>query len=364
MSKSTNSIEINGKRYDARTGLPVAKVHAVSRRKSVDGVNSSKATTLLEPKPKTVLKPLSATKVMDLQPPKAHNRSVAKAARVTSQQPSQTLMRHVVAKPGHSLKRHQPAHGHVNNLVAQPVSTLAPKLSVASVHPARLMRAQTTAKSSRVSKFQAANHGAASTSLTSILPVMPDSSLAHKRLHSSEDVFKQALQRATSHLQPSVVPEHLTRRRQLSKSFSIVGTAVVLLLLVGLLGYQNRAALGVRLAASKAGFNATLPSYKPSGFTVGKLDYSPGNVAINYHSNSDKRAFAITEQPSAWNSSTLRDNFVINNDNQFQTVDVAGRTVYIYGKNNAAWVNGGIWYKVQSEGSLSAQQISQLAKSL
>lgn len=304
---------------------------------------------------------------MDLQPPTKHTRSVAKAARVSSQQPSNTLMRHVVAKPGHSLKRHHSAHGHVDGLVAKPVGTVAPKLSVSSIHPDRLQRAHSTVKSNLVRKF---NQNPIATNPTQprvvmpVMPVMPHNKTGQHQSIESTDIFERALQRATSHQQPAALPEDHPHKQRFSKRLSLTATALTLLLLVGLLGYQNRAALTVRLASSKAGFNATLPSYKPSGFTIGKLNYSPGTVAIHYRSNSDQRAFAITEQPSAWNSSTLRDNFVVNNDNEFQTVDVAGRTVYIYGKNNAAWVNGGIWYKVQSEGSLSAQQLSQLARSL
>jgi hypothetical protein len=72
----------------------------------------------------------------------------------------------------------------------------------------------------------------------------------------------------------------------------------------------------------------------------------------------------LTEKTSAWNSATLRDNFVASNAKTYQTVETGGRTIYLYGQNQASWVNGGIWYQVQSNGALSNHQLVELATSL
>ena len=47
-----------------------------------------------------------------------------------------------------------------------------------------------------------------------------------------------------------------------------------------------------------------------------------------------------------------------------QTIDTAGRTVYIYGNDNASWVDNGIWYQVTSNGDLSNTDVLNIASSL
>ncbi len=368
MSKPTNTIEINGKRYDAQTGHQVSSVVAAKKRGSVDGVIGHKPTTtvnLAAPRlrPAQPIVPISSNKLMDMQPPKRQPHAPAKAANGRTPQGSQTLMRHVVKKPGQSLKRQQIAHGHVDALVTKPPVSVATKQSVSSIPQARLHRAGKIAKSAHISRFiahkatQSPPTGTVGPSIATAKPARTDQPL---------DIFENALQHATSHKQPPAVHhKHPNRARFLSKRrVSLAATALSVLLLVGFIGFENRAGLSLRMAATKAGFSAALPGYRPSGFSVGHLNYSAGNVAINFHSNSDQRAFAIIEKPSAWDSTTLRDNFVAAADKQYQTVSVGGRTVYLYGKNNAAWVNGGIWYQVKSDGSLSNDQLTRLAGSL
>ena len=360
VNKSANSIEINGKRYDAQTGKPFIRAH------SVDGVIGSHKTTVpiaaptvRIPKPLT---PLSAGKLMDMQPPKRAARSAASPAAGHKPQTSATLMRHVVHKPGKSLKRNHTAVGHIDAALAKPVLSVIPaKNSVASVPASRLARAERTKKHERVSRFSThlVTSGAAiAQAVSSAVPTAKE--LCPK------DVFEQALEHATSHLQPPVNPvKHPARQKFLArKRVSAVATGLVLLLLAGGIGYFSRTNLALHMAANKAGFSATLPSYNPAGFRVGALKSSAGAVAIQYKSNSDQRAFAITEKPSNWDSSTLRDNFVSAADKQYQVIEVGGRTVYLYGQHNAAWVNGGIWYQVESNGALSDQQLSHLASSL
>lgn len=370
MSKVTNSIEINGKRYDSQTGKVLLTSLTPKKRGSVDGVISSKTisnVTLAMPKitARQPIKPLSNAKLMDMKPPKHHARVVAKAAANHKTQSSQTLMRHVVTKPVASLKRKHRAISHTDTLVAQPMQSLLPKTSIGIVPAARLNRAKQAAKSAQINRFarlpsSVLNYQSAPKSSV----VKAADQLPH--IARSLDIFEKALEQATSHTQPVIKQSKHPRRQQflLKRRVSIAATGIFLLLILGFVGFENRTNLSLRMAASKAGFSAALPAYQPSGFSVNHLNYSAGNVAIQFRSNSDQRAYAITEKPSSWDSATLRDNFVSTTDKQYQTVNVGGRTVYLYGKNNAAWVNAGIWYQVQSDGSLNDQQLSQLASSL
>lgn len=367
MSKPANSIHINGRRYDAHTGHPLDGGPAIPARRSVDGVVSHKksAVKLAEPriKPVAVPQPLSKTKLMDMKAPKSRTpRAAAKAAPAHAPQTAHTLMRHVVKKPAPSLKRSIVAHSSTDHALVMPSITVTPKHSITKVPAVRLQRAKQVTKSAQIRKFPAATPAVRVVSTPVVEPIAPLPIATERPL----DIFEQALHHANTHLQPPVAHhKHPKRRARLAqRRTSVAATALAILLLVGFMGFENRTNLSLKLAASKAGFNANLPGYRPSGFSVGALNYSPGNVAIHYHSNSDDRSFAVLEQPSAWNSSTLRDSLVANADSQYQTVAVSGRTVYLYGDNNAAWVNGGVLYQVKTDGALSSNQVTELAKSL
>jgi hypothetical protein len=280
VSKATNSIEINGQRYDAQTGKPFdGPDHVSQKARNLDGVIGRKAASMTaapahRPKVAVPIKPLSNTKLMDMKAPKHRPaRSAAKPAAPHSTQTSHTLMRHVVQRPGKSLKRQHPAHGHTDALIAKPAAAITAKHSVHAVSADRLKRAAGAAKNAKISRFghqTLAPRPVAAPTVTSQSTSKPSQPLANKPL----DIFEQALQRATSHQQPAVVHhKHPRRAKFLSKrSTSISATALSVLLLVGFIGFQNRTNLSLRMAASKAGFNATLPGYKPSGFSVGVLN--------------------------------------------------------------------------------------------
>jgi hypothetical protein len=318
VSETTNSIEINGKRYDTTTGLAVKPNGSAKTGGSLDGVISKTSTkvTLAAPrtKPTVPITPLSASKLMDA-------------------------------------------------VLARPTQTVALKHSASVVPADRLARAVQANQSSHISRFT--KHQAPAAKAT---PPIPSAAVTRPVAPPQRplDVFEIAMQRATSHEQLPVIHYKHPRSRQLfsKRRTSIAATAVTILLVVGLIGFQYRTTIALHLATGKAGFRAVIPAYQPSGFSIGKLNASAGTVAINFHSNSDQRSYAITEKPSAWDSATLRDNFVASADSHYQSVQVGGRTVYLYGKNNAAWVNGGIWYQVQSGGALSDHQLSELAASL
>jgi len=60
----------------------------------------------------------------------------------------------------------------------------------------------------------------------------------------------------------------------------------------------------------------------------------------------------------------LLSNFITPSYPQHQTVQASGLTIYLYNDHSATWVNGGIWYVVQSDGSLNDRQLIDLATSL
>jgi hypothetical protein len=284
-------------------------------------------------------------------------------------------MRNSVNKPSDSLKRHAKAQGHIDALVDKPAARLQPKASVASLDSHRLEHARKTPKSQAVSRFS--KHPVGSTAAPQPLPQVPqpthkphgDTVQQHpavaRRPQPDQasvigEMVERALRNATSHEQTYSLPK---RRRVPSPLASVGIIAAALVIMGGFVAYQNVTNIKVRLASSKAGFAASAPDYHPAGYHLSKLDAAPGVVALNFQNSADK-SYAITEKTSDWDSDALRDGFLATSGQTYQTVQTAGQTLFLYGQNAATWVNRGVWYQVQSSGSLSNQQLVQLATSL
>lgn len=135
------------------------------------------------------------------------------------------------------------------------------------------------------------------------------------------------------------------------------------MLIVGVVAYFNVPALSMRMASTRAGFQAKLPGYSPLGFSFGNLSYGPGNVTVSYKSD-DSHKFDITQRTSDWDSQALLSNFVASANKAYQTYERAGRTIYFFGNNTATWVDNGVWYTVNGNNSLSKNQLLDLASSL
>lgn len=285
-------------------------------------------------------------------------------------QPGQTLMRRSLVKPSPSLKRTTKVLAANPKQAATTIANVKPKTSAAVVDVKKEKHASRISQSAKIQRF---NNQAVSGSPRHAGSIMKNESVYTKTSFAealaarpAPDLFERALASAKSHEQstPAHVRKSLKRGSKSKRFTNIAAGSLAVLLIAGFVGYQNLPAMKVRYASQQAGFQAQLPEYRPSGFSIGKLSYQTGLVSVNFTSNSDSRAFAITQQPSAWDSQTLRENYVIGKDTAYRTAMAAGQTVYVYGKNNATWVSGGIWYQLQTEGSLTERQLTQIASSM
>ncbi|HET9174273.1 MAG TPA: hypothetical protein VFN56_03255 [Candidatus Saccharimonadales bacterium] len=382
MAKTKTTIEINGKRYDAVRGTVLNHSRLSG---SIDGVVKGKQPVVVTPtvqtKPSLPLTPVSSTPVMDVQRTRTRTSSPALGPKKHVPQSSQTLMRQGVQKPTSSFKKAHKSQTRTDVLAKQPKNVVLPKLSFHTVDATREARATQVSQSKFVSRFATMTvprkaHASPTPIATvaksspqvravttpAVIPQPLPSISGHS---SSNDLFERALRKATSHEQPA----HPTTRRAKKSSHRLLNAgalSLAVLLLGGFFVYQNLANITIHMAARKAGFAAALPGYRPSGFSIGNLAYSTGNVTIRFHSNSDtNRSFALVEQPSSWDSSTLLSDYVATTaGNSYQTATAAGRTVYLYGSNNATWVSGGIWYRVTNQNGLSTTQLIDLATSM
>jgi hypothetical protein len=390
VAKTNHTIELNGKRYDALTGKLLSTSSSSTQKVAVSVTHHVKkpGAAAHHIRVTTSNIPAKSTgKIMDIRR--------APAGHINHHRPeaSKTLMRKIVKKPEPSLKRSVKTQPRTDILAKTPAHLLVPKASMHHIDDTRLKRAEHVAKNTMVSRFGQVSapvkHHAAqtahqikhdvdaviagvSTEINSIQPVYAATVDAVGR--PSMDIFEQALARANSHKETYIDPKKAAKhakhknssRHSAGKRLVRNGAfALSALLIAGFIAYQNTANLTMRVASSKAGFHANMPGFKPSGFAVGKFQYGIGYVAVNYHSNSDNRSFSIVQKVSSWDSESLLNEFVSSAPGKsYQTLQASGRTIYTYGNNNATWVDHGVWFNVQSNGSLSNAQLVNLATSM
>jgi hypothetical protein len=344
VGKTKTTIELNGKRYDAVTGALAGEQKHPKKAvpQHIDGI---------------VRHPAAAVHKSKRQP--------ASHAAHHTPQPAKTLMRSAVKKPAlkqagsrHGMNAAAPLSRHVGNL---PV--VMPKLSLTTLSHQREKHAAVVKQSSAIRRFAPITP----TAFDPAVSTRPEAAHAAAPAQSQEPaedsynaLIERALHHASSHTQKAPKRSTSVRKRVSAISLSVVAVVA----LGGFVATQNLTDIRLQMASSKAGFSAALPSYHPAGFHVGKLDYGPGSVAVRYDSNSDDRSYTITEKTSSWDSATLRDVFVSQAATNFETAQQGGRTVYVYGNNQATWVSAGVWYQVQTDGALSSRQLVDLAASL
>ncbi len=373
MGDHTNTITLNGKLYDTRSGVVVGEQpHATARQtlakgQVLDGVVRSKPNGAKAHTPSS--KPL----------PGHHHRQSVTANHIHHKtEPTHTLMRTVVKKPLHAKasKSTAPAATNAAKRVMEPVISHQTQLSA---H--RVARAHTIPKSKLVSRFVVPGAHSSVVKKTAALSVKaaPHAISHHSpdvlaspvsALSSTQDFFADAIGQATSH---EARLHKLPRRRGRlakklgigSRALNISASLMVAVALGGFIAYQNMANVTMRVAAARAGMQATLPGYKPSGFSLSRdIRVEPGRITVSFRSNSDKRSFNITQQTSNWKSDTLLHSFVATSDQPYQRVSTTnGQTIYLYGDTNATWVDGGIWYQVEGKSSLSSEQLLRMAAS-
>jgi hypothetical protein len=347
VGKNNNIIEINGIKYDAKTGAAMPRA------------NGHHATPAKQPLQTAVKRPTMSDVV----------RNPASHAAARAPKPSSTLMRHSVKKPSPTPRKHSKAQGHTTAVTTPTGSKPLVKQSINRVDDNLLLKAKRFPQSKLIQHFSqvtsdsnkfAAISPPAPLSTSPVSPNRPAQAQrkAPSKPQTTAELLDHALRHATSHEQK----DHAKPKKK--RGLKIASTAALLLVVLGVVISQQIPNVKLHMASAAAGFHASLPDYKPAGYRLSRMDSNSGVVATTFQSNSDQRQYTLTQKTSNWDSQALLDNFVAGHDKKYKVVEAAGRTVYIYGDHNATWVNAGIWYIVQSDGSLTNKQLSDLASSL
>lgn len=360
MAKRT--ITINGRLYDAVTGLPV---------------KASAAKPIVTPKPVTPANPA--------KPAGTPSRGQAAADAVhSSLQRSVTLARRAAKKPVTSVHKivRRPQAGRSMDIAAKPnlrkfsPNPVVPKPSGAKPAAPKAAAAKPAAKtlSSRLVPKPVRRPAQADTP-AQVHPLAARASAkaaakqqaAQKAVEpkTSKQVKDAAIAKALETAKPAAKPsKKKTNKKLINRSLFIGG--ILLIILLGLFAvYRFVPSVSVSLAASQAGVDAQYPSYVPDGFALEQpVSYSDGEVALTFASNSNEDTYTISQKRSSWDSSAVLDNVVtpLVGDN-YTTTQERGLKIFTYA-NGAAWVNGGVLYTISGEATLSNDQVRRIATGL
>lgn len=127
----------------------------------------------------------------------------------------------------------------------------------------------------------------------------------------------------------------------------------------------NMPDISIRVAAIQTGIEASYPSYVPRDFSLSNIASEDGKVTLSFKSNETGDEFLLIEEQSSWDSNALLANFVKDEYGEnYSIVREQGLTIYM-GEDGAAWVNGGMVYKLNAAtGLLTKKQICSIAVSL
>lgn len=341
-----NTIVINGKVYDAVTGLPAGAPDPIAAPATAH--HKSPSTTH-----HTATQQAQTQPAADITP--RHSAHRAKSVHKHTQR-SQTLRRDLTARPAapqHVQVRRKPTPGTVNQ---------SPMISRFAAHPQPLHQAQTHPAASQA---PAAAHPVAHTTPTA----HPQHHAAKKALSSRELKEKLIAERLASVQETQAgAKHHKTPKRgffaRAPRVSSVVAACFAVVFLGGYLTYINMPNLSMRVAASRAGVAATFPDYRPDGYHFdGPISYNSGEVSVKFASNTNSSSYTVDQKNSNWDSQAVLDNYVTKQSKDYLTYSEQGLTIYAF-DGKAAWVNGGVLYTIEGNAPLSTDQLLRIVGSL
>jgi hypothetical protein len=326
------TVTINGRAYDAITGLPIEPISVIAPNKTPMKKKPAPA-PLAKPQPKT-------------------SRGVATSETVHSNlQRSQTLLRRATKKPevpNKPITRRATPGRHMDIAKSAGVARFAK-------HPAVEAPVAKPDKPARV-------HPVTQRTLTRTAPKKaaptPAKPVTAKEVKDERIAKALAAPKAKVKKQPKFAIKHLRR-------IIIIGSIVLVVAIALFAAWRLVPNISVSIAAAQAGIEARYPEFTPDGYSLSQpVSFSDGEVDLKFTSNSNENYYTISQARSSWDSSAVLDNVVTPAAGaNYVTTKERGLTIYTW-DTNAAWVNGGILYQINSKAPLSGDQIRRIATSL
>lgn len=184
-------------------------------------------------------------------------------------------------------------------------------------------------------------------------------SSAKKARQAKDRAIRQALKSsATINEQPEFKPKRTLRKVLLAITCSAASVAALALFV-----QFSMPDITVRVAALQSGIEASYPAYIPRNYSLNNVVSDTNSITMYFVSGDN--SFELNEESSTWDSTALLNNYVKSTfSKEYVTLREQGITIYV-DEGNAAWVNGGVLYKITCAGSpLTKEQIRNLATSL
>lgn len=374
-----NLIVINGKTYDARSGMVVKNSNTPPLKKVFSDIapagpqKSLPSASLVQRQHENKHVTKAAAPAQRAATPRAH---VAATNVHRAPQKTHTLLRSGLKRPQLDITQRK----------AETQTTPQPKTPVSPM--TRQERAAATPKHATVSRFktpdiapaqsapkqEAQAESAASLSLAQLQsqhPAMKQQAIQPQRSKTGTELKEALIKERMEEAPASRQEKYQAQQHRVNSFFSkqprlltAVAGALSVLLLIGYVTYLNLPGISMRVAANRAGFAATMPGYKPSGYALNSpVSSSPGQVSLNFTSNTNADKFSLIQKESNWDSQALLDNYVTKQTGNYLTYQEKGLTIYMY-DGKASWVNGGVWYNINGSADLSSDQILKLATSM
>lgn len=346
------TVTINGRRYDAVTGLPIEEV----------AVTAPDKTPIKKAKPAPKAKATPRT-----------NRGVTNSEIVHSTvQRSQTLHRRAAKKPEAPnkpiTKRKAPGRhmdfaksANVSKFAKHPETKAAAATAAASISaPAPAAKAPRPKVAPKPEK-PAQVHPVAKRAL--------EKSEAKKKAAvtkpvTAKQVKEQEIAKALA--APKQKPaKHEGKDKKSTRRIAIIAAITLAVIALIFAAWKFIPTISVSVAAAQAGIEARYPEFTPDGYSLSQpVTFSDGQVTLKFASNSNDNYYTIDQARSSWDSSAVLDNVVTPEAGaNYVTTKERGLTIYTF-DSSAAWVNGGILYQIDSKAPLSGDQIRRIATSL
>ena len=290
-------------------------------------------------------------KVMDIKNPNPINRKLTR---------SETLMRRYVEKPTKKMS-----------------TKLTPKISVSDLKGLKSVPANSITavkhidkafkqipKSHLVTKFQ---YKVNLEPVLSSKPVQKGIEISKTYTPIITDPAKRLIDKSVDAAYEKDIPLLPKDKNSFRTAFISIVVVVSIIILVSVIGFLYPK-IEIYLANHAAGFNATIPSMTPAGYSLGDINAKSAQITINYNSNTSKNKITITEKPSKWDNQTLIQSYLVPNGLiTYSDWVYKGITIYSYGtatKPGFTWVNGGIWYVVEGNSLISNNQLENIISTM
>lgn len=381
------SVTLNGRQYDAVTGLPIEEVTVTDDAKKPIKQIKKAAAPAPKPAPRT-----------------SRGVSSAETTHGASQSRSQTLVRRATKKPAvpqKVVRRPKPGR-HMDIAQSSSVAKFAkhpqtaPAANVKAVTapvpkaaPVAKPALRPAASAPKVASASVVKPAGTAGRAVATKPVAKPATAPQDKPAQSHPVAKRALARVSAKKKPAAptpVSAKAVKDEEINKALSapkaktvkkkfklskawrrilIIGGSIIAVALVALAVWNFIPSISVNIAASQAGIEASYPEYTPDGYSLSQpVTYSDGQVVLKFNSHSNDNYYTITQTRSSWDSTAVLDNIVTPEAGaNYVTTKEHGLTIYTY-DSNAVWVSGGILYQIDSEAPLSNEQIRKIATSL